>query len=156
MAHIHKDIDFVVSFFVVFKDKVLLIRHKKLNAWLCPGGHIELQEDPEQALFRELGEETGLTASDVEVLGTKPDFLDGESFKTLYAPAYLDIHHFNKSHRHIGMEYFLRAKKDAVRLAHNEHHDIRWFGLEDLDDPAYAIYPNIKFFAKEAIKRAAA
>ena len=33
------------------KRKFLLIKHKKLKKWLQPGGHIELNEDPEEALF---------------------------------------------------------------------------------------------------------
>jgi len=40
MAHIHAEIDFVVSGFITHEDKVLLVNHKKLNLWLPPGGHI--------------------------------------------------------------------------------------------------------------------
>jgi 8-oxo-dGTP pyrophosphatase MutT (NUDIX family) len=37
-----------------------LINHKQLNKWLAIGGHIELNEDPDEALFREGKEECGL------------------------------------------------------------------------------------------------
>jgi putative (di)nucleoside polyphosphate hydrolase len=39
------------------------------DAWQFPQGGIDKGESPEQALFRELEEEVGLTADDVEILG---------------------------------------------------------------------------------------
>lgn len=71
MPHIHDLIDFIVNIFIVYENKVLLIYHKQLNKWLSIGGHIELNEDPEEALFREVREECGL---EIRVLGEKPEF----------------------------------------------------------------------------------
>jgi putative (di)nucleoside polyphosphate hydrolase len=45
------------------------------NAWQFPQGGIKHHESPEQALFRELREEIGLTADDVELLGATQDWL---------------------------------------------------------------------------------
>lgn len=42
------------------EPKILLVCHKKLNVWLCPGGHLELNELPHQAAEREFLEETGI------------------------------------------------------------------------------------------------
>jgi len=42
-------------------DQVLLVEHRKLGWWLYPGGHIEPDEDPTQAVVREVAEETGIT-----------------------------------------------------------------------------------------------
>ena len=42
---------------VVHEGKVLVIHHRKLDRWLPLGGHIELDEDPEQAALREAQEE---------------------------------------------------------------------------------------------------
>lgn len=39
------------------------------DAWQFPQGGMNKGESPEQALFRELEEEVGLTADDVEILG---------------------------------------------------------------------------------------
>jgi ADP-ribose pyrophosphatase YjhB (NUDIX family) len=61
--------DFTVEAFVVHHNRVLLIYHKQLQKWLPLGGHIELNEDPEQALVREITEESGL---EVEILSQKP------------------------------------------------------------------------------------
>jgi putative (di)nucleoside polyphosphate hydrolase len=45
------------------------------NAWQFPQGGIKHDESPQQALFRELHEEIGLTRDDVEVLGATRDWL---------------------------------------------------------------------------------
>jgi len=45
------------------------------DAWQFPQGGIKLHESPEQALFRELREETGLDARDVEVVGCTQNWL---------------------------------------------------------------------------------
>lgn len=46
--------------------KVLLLDHKALKRKLTPGGHIEKDETPLEAAFRELEEETGLKSNQVE------------------------------------------------------------------------------------------
>ena len=53
MPHIHDKIDFTVAIFVVHEGRVLVIHHRKLDRWLPLGGHIELDEDPEQAALRD-------------------------------------------------------------------------------------------------------
>ena len=69
MPHLHELYDFVVSAFIVHDDKVLLVHHPKYDKWIPMGGHVELDEDPETALFREIEEETGL---EVSILSSKP------------------------------------------------------------------------------------
>ena len=49
---------FTASGYVVFESKILLHWHKKVKAYLPPGGHIEENEDPVQAVLREIKEET--------------------------------------------------------------------------------------------------
>jgi 8-oxo-dGTP pyrophosphatase MutT (NUDIX family) len=68
MPHIHDKIDFTVAIFVVQQAQVLLVHYRALDKWLPLGGHIELDEDPEQAALREVREESGL---DVELLGER-------------------------------------------------------------------------------------
>lgn len=47
---------------VVHHDRVLLVKHAKLDIWLAPGGHIDEQELPHRAALREVKEETGIDA----------------------------------------------------------------------------------------------
>ncbi len=45
------------------------------EAWQFPQGGIREEETPQQALFRELNEEIGLSADDVEIMGCTRDWL---------------------------------------------------------------------------------
>lgn len=45
------------------------------NSWQFPQGGIRPHESAEQALYRELREEVGLTAEDVDILGCSQDWL---------------------------------------------------------------------------------
>lgn len=147
MPHIHELIDFSVSVFIVHDSKVLLIHHKKLNMWLPIGGHVELDEDPEETLFREVKEECGLA---IEVLSTKP-IIKSPGTKFLYAPNFLDIHNLPVNHKHIALTYF--AKSESDKFIHNkeEHNDIRWFSKEDLEKPEFNINNAVKFYANKAL-----
>jgi len=149
MAHIHELIDFTVVIYVVFENKVLLINHKQLKKWLPLGGHIELDEDPEEAAIREVKEESGL---DIEIVAEKPEIED-EFNKLLFRPEYLDIHKVGGNHRHVGIVYFARAKSDQVILAENEHSDIGWFSLKELDGEKLNLGPAIKFYGKKALEK---
>lgn len=149
MPHIHEKYDFVVTVFIVYKDRVLLVNHPRYGKWIPMGGHIELDEDPEQALFREIEEETGL---DVELLADKPDIKQNDT-KFVFAPKYIDVHEANPPHKHIALVYFAKAKNDNHVLS-AEHTDIRWISLEDLDDPQYSLSDSDKFYCRKAIELA--
>ncbi len=155
MAHIHNlpgQVDNTVSAYIVYRRSVLLIDHIKLKKWLPIGGHIEVDEDPEEALFREIDEESGLKRDQLEVLGEKPDFVsEGSMF--LFAPAYLDIHEISGEHRHIGMTYFLKSTTGQIELAKDEHNAIEWMDETRLNSPELKLSPAVRFYALDAIKR---
>jgi 8-oxo-dGTP pyrophosphatase MutT (NUDIX family) len=149
MAHIHEKIDFTVAIFVVHQKKILLIHHRKLNAWLPLGGHIELDEDPEQAAMREAKEESGL---DVVLLGERPP-TTSPGTRALIAPRFLDIHRITETHEHIGMIYWARPKNSAeVQCATEEHHDIRWCSAEELGTLQPRMSEAVKWYCLKAIE----
>lgn len=43
----------------IYKEKIMLSRHKRRTTWETQGGHIEVGETPETAAERELYEESG-------------------------------------------------------------------------------------------------
>jgi len=55
--------------------RVFWARRIGQDAWQFPQGGIKRHESPEQALYRELTEEVGLTADDVEILGCTQGWL---------------------------------------------------------------------------------
>jgi nucleoside triphosphatase len=60
--------------------EVFLMRsHKWRDMYVIPGGHIELGERMEDALRREIAEETGLAVHDIEFLGFQ-EFVYDEAF----------------------------------------------------------------------------
>ena len=82
--------------------------HPKVKAWLPPGGHVEENEDPVQAVRREVLEETGVEA---EVVQTGP--MLGLDYPTEVQPPYTimveDIDDPSVGfHKHIDMIYFCR------------------------------------------------
>jgi 8-oxo-dGTP pyrophosphatase MutT (NUDIX family) len=53
---------FTATGFVVHRERLLLHWHPKVRAWLPPGGHVDDNEDPVQAVLREILEESGVEA----------------------------------------------------------------------------------------------
>lgn len=148
MAHIHEKIDFTVAIFVVHEARVLLIHHRNLDRWLPLGGHIELDEDPEQAALREAKEESGL---EVELLGERPPTTEPGT-RALIAPRFLDIHRITDTHEHIGLIYWARPKNGQLALAAAEHHDIRWCCAEELDGLNPPMSAAVKWYCRKAIE----
>jgi 8-oxo-dGTP pyrophosphatase MutT (NUDIX family) len=148
MAHIHEKIDFTVAIFVVQKDRILLIHHRKLDRWLPLGGHIELDEDPEIAALREAKEESGL---DVELLGERPPTTEAGT-RALIAPRFLDIHRITDTHEHIGMIYWARPRNGSLTLSETEHHDIRWCSAGDLDTLHPPMSNAVKWYCRKALE----
>lgn len=149
MPHIFYALDFTVSVFVVHGLTVLLCWHRALDKWLPVGGHIELGENPEEAVRREVREETGLSA--IEFLGDRPNLqVEGTDF--LYCPAYLDVHSIRGDHRHVGMIYFVRSASSEVTVSRREHHALRWWPAAELRREA-GLAESIRFYALEALRR---
>jgi 8-oxo-dGTP pyrophosphatase MutT (NUDIX family) len=148
MAHIHEKIDFTVAIFVVHDQKILLIHHRKLDKWLPLGGHVELDEDPEQAALREAKEESGF---EVELIGERPPTTSSGT-RALIAPRFLDIHRISDTHEHIGMIYWARPKTGTLALAEAEHHDIRWCQASELDGLIPRMSEAVKWYCLRALK----
>ena len=146
MPHIHEKIDLTVEAFIVHKDKVLLRRHDKYGIWLSIGGHVELDEDPNQAVIREAKEEVGL---DIELVDSRPfKYKDGQ-FEELITPISLNRHRINPTHEHVCMIYFATSKSADI-IPEKETDVWKWCALEDIDS-LEGIRDSVAFYAKKAL-----
>ena len=107
---------FTATGFVVHRDSIALHWHRKVKAWLPPGGHIEANEDPAQAVLREVLEETGV---EVEVVPTSSVL--HLSYPEQVLPPFTimveDIHDpVDGFHKHIDMIYFCRPLSEEPKL----------------------------------------
>jgi 8-oxo-dGTP diphosphatase len=153
MPHIHELFDFTASAYIVHPDldQVLLVHHKKLGEWLQIGGHVELNEDPDQALAHEIQEECGL---EVTIISHKEGPTQSGT-KVLYRPDFMQVHNFNATHRHIDMGYVALAKSDEFKLAPEEHNTIRWFSRDEFTNPE-VVRPAVAWYCAKALDLAIA
>lgn len=154
MPHIHEKIDFTVSVYIVHDDAVLLRMHEKYHSWFPVGGHIELDEDPNQAAIREAKEESGL---DVTLIGGKLiGATEGEGYQPLISPLFLDRHLVaGGPHVHVDLVYAAVTHTRDIRPRDEEVvTDLRWFTEKDLEDPAYSLMELIRENARVALHEA--
>ena len=146
MPHIHDKIDFTADVFVVHKNKVLLRMHDKYHMWLCVGGHIELDENPNQAALREVKEEVGL---DIRLVGDGKIIDDTDGHTELIRPRFLNIHRINANHQHVGLVYFATSDTDHV-IPERPEDKWKWVAAGELD--AMDLKPHVRLYAGYALR----
>jgi len=139
--------DLVVNGYVVNDGKVLLIHHKKLKLWLPPGGHIEKDETPDEALAREIKEELGLR---IRFLNHSDIPLAGNVKRHLALPFDVNVHSVG-DHDHCGFYYVAEALNlDELKKNEKELNDFAWFSEEELHQEK--ISPDVRHQALKALK----
>ena len=98
---------FTATGFVVEGSRTLLHWHKRLQQWMPPGGHIEPDEDPVQAVLREVREETGLAAEVIPATPVLP-FTYPVQVPPPYSILIEDSAEPGEPHQHIDLIYFCR------------------------------------------------
>lgn len=148
-----KPYQFVASAYVVKDKKVLLIFHNELKKWLPIGGHIKqdengyFKETPEEAVIREVKEETGL---DVEIVGKKVA-VEGKRIKPLFLPESMHVHEIDEKHDHLGLDYFCKPI-DHEKIKNSDEGKLKWFSIRELKR-CEGMVEEIRKRAIEAIKK---
>ncbi len=104
---------FTATGFVVQGDRTLLHWHKRLQQWMPPGGHIEPDEDPVQAVLREIREETGVAAEVIPSGPTLP-FPHPNQLQPPYTILLEDSPEPGEPHQHVDLIYFCRLVDGAT------------------------------------------
>lgn len=119
--------------------RTLLHFHKKLQSWLPPGGHIEINESPYEAALREIEEETSLTLNNSSlkfIFKNKSTLskLDHRS-KLLEMPYFLLEEEIETdTHFHLDWIYYAHiADEDLEIISKNmENNNFKWFDFNEL------------------------
>lgn len=149
MPHIHELYDFVTSVYIVYNGKVLLVNHPRYGKWIPIGGHVELDETPEETLYREIKEETGLQVEILHPTPIKNAHIDG----FITTPWFMHVHSANPPHKHIALIYFARSTNNKF-IKSDEHTEGLWLSETQLDNPKYDLSEQVRFTAREALKAA--
>ena len=125
------DKHFTISALLVSTEEVpriVLHFHRKFQLWLQPGGHIERDENPVDALLREVREETGIDVAPYLSRGTKqdehalslpvPDFMEEQS---------IDPHADQPAHFHLDFQYIVRLPFRELKPSEGESMEIGWY-----------------------------
>jgi nucleoside triphosphatase len=101
------------------EGKILLCKsHKWENKYVIPGGHIELGESMEDALKREVFEETGLSIYDIKLISLK---------ESIYS------HKFHKKKHFIFIDYMCNTDSSDVIL-NDEAEEYKWVDIDNIEN----------------------
>lgn len=144
---------FTASAVIIYLDHILLVNHKRIGAWLPPGGHLEEGELPHQACLREVFEETGVLCEIVSGFSMADNVVTGDA-DAFILPSPLCMQRllaFEKGAAviHIDLAYLCRplqscGKKPDEKLSlpelisSEEVQGARWCHLDELENLALA------------------
>lgn len=94
---------------------ILLHHHKRLAMWLQPGGHVDGDEEPEEAALRETAEETGVAAHHPH---GGPEIV------------HVDVHDVPNGHTHLDVRYLVHAGDVDPAPAVGESPHVAWFPFD--------------------------
>jgi 8-oxo-dGTP pyrophosphatase MutT (NUDIX family) len=77
-------------------DRVLMVHHRAMDRWLCPGGHLEVDDDDfAEAALREVAEEAGISSDVLVLVSARPVHIDAHPIPANDAKGEPDHVHFD-------------------------------------------------------------
>ncbi|MCD4705303.1 WecB/TagA/CpsF family glycosyltransferase [bacterium] len=121
------------------ENKLLLFNRKKdHNHWQFPQGGIEKNETPEQAVLRELKEETGL--KNLKIIGKIDEIY--KYYFPIHWPDYVPQNVITYNNKWCGQEqiiFFLKQTKNETPKPIDEHEDHKWVNKNELLETIHPI-----------------
>ena len=164
MPHIHEQPgqhDLTASAYIVRTDgdrpRFLLHQHKKLGLLLQIGGHVELLENPWQAVLHEVTEESGYTPDQLKLLQPSLRIPQMTGVATHPHPVTLLTHPFpGLEHSHIDIAWaFVTEQSPKQPVSDGESDTLQFLSAEELRTlPSNAIPENVSeagLFVLEAV-----
>ena len=103
-------------------NRVLLARHADTKRWVAPGGSIEPNEKPVDALVREALEETGLAVEPTKILGV----FGGREFEIVYSNG--------DRVTYVMTVYECKVVGGELKPDNSETLELRYVGAEELEN----------------------
>lgn len=128
-----KSLRTVAVYILNSENQVLLIHHKKANAWFPPGGKVEDGELVHEAAIREVKEEVGLHIdfqSNFEWVTINNSTMN-EYEKTGNLPQPVFVSFYDKGN-YIQEDFFYISKVREGKISNKENLKIGWFNKEDV------------------------
>lgn len=153
MPHIHQnpgEHDLTASAFIVDtsgeEPRLWLHEHKSLGMWLQFGGHVELDENPWQAVAREVGEESGFALSQMRLLQPKLRITGLETSKLIPQPFLVNTHPIGDDHFHTDLSFaFTTGQGPANERAADESASVKLFSLSEIREASTdQLSPNVR------------
>ncbi|MCW8114087.1 NUDIX hydrolase [Yersinia intermedia] len=127
-------------------DRILMHFHKKLQMWLYPGGHIEENEEPQEALLREMLEEIGVTPEimSCQMQGNTSLDLDPTSVTELPVPLTIlcekILEKMGGWHWHLDMIYLCILPADLI----DAKGEFKWMTISEIEElPTPREFPSL-------------
>ena len=134
------------SVYVIYKDKVLLHKHKKYNTLFPLGGKMNENEVPHETALREVYEESGLK---VELFNRDTELSLGRVVQ-LHSPMHTLLENVGQEVENLDFIYFARALTSEVMPQKGESKELYWFTKEEIDIND-TIKPHVKVMALNAL-----
>ncbi|MBC7130459.1 NUDIX hydrolase, partial [Candidatus Bathyarchaeota archaeon] len=128
-----------VGAIIVCDGKILLEKRRSepgRGKWSVPGGLVELGESPEEAVIREVKEETGLDVADPELIDVVNRITLDEDGRIKY--------HF------VIIDYFVKVRGGELRAA-DDAEAVQWVSLDKAEE--YDITETLRDFLKRNMSR---
>jgi 8-oxo-dGTP pyrophosphatase MutT (NUDIX family) len=145
----------VATVYVVHDGATALHEHSKLDMWLPPGGHVELDELPHVTARREVQEELGL---EVELVAPA-DGIASPTVESLPRTQHFLLEDINVcdgevGHQHVDFVYYGRADSRNVAPGAGEQpaEDWAWFTPADLRERADELEPDVVEIGRRAVE----